>query len=100
MLVKTRREITNMCTSSSVTEVGLTIFTASLAALRPLLKLVPWGKTNASYGPSSAFNKKSQGSRQNMGPSIKLADVHCSKASTSQEYIVPKDDYKVGATEV
>ncbi|KAJ4297448.1 hypothetical protein N0V90_005339 [Kalmusia sp. IMI 367209] len=73
----------------SITEIGLTIFTASLAALRPLIKMIKWGRTEASaYGVSS--NKKSQRSRPDMGPSIRLDDVH-SKASTSEEYIVPKN---------
>lgn len=70
---------------------GLTLFTASLAALRPLIKLISWGRTEALYGGASRdFNKRSQNSRPGMGPSIKLDDVHSSKASTSQEHIVPK----------
>lgn len=81
---------------SSITELGLTIFTASLAALRPLIKMIKWGKTeisgygNSGYGQSG--NKRSQRSRPDMGPSIRLDDVQ-SKASTtgSQEYIVPRD---------
>lgn len=76
---------------SSITELGLTILTASLAALRPLIKMIKWGRTEFSaYGLSS--NKRSQRSRPDMGPRIRLADMQ-SKESTSgsQEHIVPAD---------
>ncbi|KAF2688338.1 hypothetical protein K458DRAFT_384522 [Lentithecium fluviatile CBS 122367] len=73
----------------SITELGITIFTASVAALRPLIKMIKWGRTEVSgYGISS--NKKSQRSRPHMGPPIRLDNVH-SKASTSEEYIIPKE---------
>ncbi|KAI8624044.1 hypothetical protein F5Y19DRAFT_340980 [Xylariaceae sp. FL1651] len=71
----------------SVTELGLTLFTASLAALRPLLKWVPFGQTTGqtygNYGPSS---KRSE-VRDEMGNSMKLQDFN---DAGSQEFIVPK----------
>ncbi|KAI1134060.1 hypothetical protein F5Y05DRAFT_399992 [Hypoxylon sp. FL0543] len=73
----------------SVTELGLTIFTASLAALRPLLKFVPFGSsTNNGYGHSGYghTNKKSE-LRSAMGPPVKLDDLD---TSGSQEHIIPQ----------
>ncbi|KAI0809321.1 hypothetical protein GGR55DRAFT_168942 [Xylaria sp. FL0064] len=71
----------------SITELGLTIFTGSLAALRPLLKLVPWGQTTGkgygTYGPST----KHSGVRDEMGNSMKLQDFN---DAGSQDFIVPK----------
>ncbi|KAI8949501.1 hypothetical protein F4801DRAFT_580327 [Xylaria longipes] len=71
----------------SITEVGLTLFTGSLAALRPLLKLVPFGQTTGkgygTYGPST----KQSGVREEMGNSMKLQDFNDAE---SQDYIVPK----------
>ncbi|KAI1390397.1 uncharacterized protein F4822DRAFT_428734 [Hypoxylon trugodes] len=68
----------------SVTELGLTIFTASLAALRPLLKFLPFGNsTSQGYGSS----KKKSEIRSNMGPPVKLDDLD---VSGSQEHIVPQ----------
>jgi len=71
----------------SITEVGLTIFTASLAALRPLLKLVPFGQTTGkgygTYGPST----KQSGIREDMGTAMKLQDFNDAE---SQDFIVPK----------
>ncbi|KAI0878790.1 hypothetical protein GGS24DRAFT_516601 [Hypoxylon argillaceum] len=71
----------------SITEVGLTLFTGSLAALRPLLKLVPFGQTTgkgyATYGPST----KQSNVRDEMGNSMKLQDFNDAE---SQDFIVPK----------
>ncbi|VUC21491.1 unnamed protein product [Clonostachys rosea] len=71
----------------SITELGLTIFTASLAALRPLLKFIPWG----SIGSQGRSYKKSANSRIEMGPNIKLSDIQETNQNTSEEHIVPKD---------
>ncbi|KAI1815719.1 hypothetical protein GGS20DRAFT_309809 [Poronia punctata] len=68
----------------SITEVGLTIFTGSLAALRPLLKLIPFGQTTSpGYGNAS----KQSGVREEMGNSVKLKDFN---DGDSQDFIVPK----------
>ncbi|KAI2631675.1 hypothetical protein GGS21DRAFT_522619 [Xylaria nigripes] len=70
----------------SITEVGLTLFTGSLAALRPLLKLVPFGQTTGQpyveYGASKQSNV-----REEMGNSMKLQDFN---DGGSQDFIVPK----------
>lgn len=72
---------------SSITEVGLTLFTGSLAALRPLLKLVPFGQTTGkgygTYGPST----KHSNVREEMGNGMKLQDFNDAE---SQDFIVPK----------
>ncbi|CAG9998584.1 unnamed protein product [Clonostachys byssicola] len=70
----------------SITELGLTIFTASLAALRPLLKFIPWG----SIGSQGRSYKKSANSRIEMGPNIKLSDIQDTHQNTSEEHIVQK----------
>ncbi|KAI0432915.1 hypothetical protein F5Y09DRAFT_121311 [Xylaria sp. FL1042] len=71
----------------SITELGLTIFTGSLAALRPLLKLVPWGQTTGKgYGTYGASTKHS-GVRDEMGNNMKLQDFNDAE---SQDFIVPK----------
>ncbi|KAI2604141.1 uncharacterized protein GGS25DRAFT_525419 [Hypoxylon fragiforme] len=62
----------------SVIELGLTIFTASLAALRPLLKFLPFG--------ASSNSKKAPGLRMDMGPPVKLDDMN---TTGSQEHIIP-----------
>ncbi|KAI0541702.1 hypothetical protein GGR58DRAFT_455868 [Xylaria digitata] len=71
----------------SITEVGLTLFTGSLAALRPLLKLVPFGQTTGkgygTYGPST----KQSNVREEMGNGMKLQDFNDAE---SQDFIVPK----------
>ncbi|KAI1822362.1 hypothetical protein F4861DRAFT_550777 [Xylaria intraflava] len=71
----------------SITEVGLTLFTGSLAALRPLLKLVPFGQTTgqgyAEYGAST----KQSNVREEMGNNMKLQDFNDGE---SQDFIVPK----------
>lgn len=73
---------------SSITEVGLTLFTGSLAALRPLLKFVPFGQTTgkgyATYGASTTKQSKV---REEMGNSMKLQDFNDAE---SQDFIVPK----------
>ncbi|KAI0395964.1 hypothetical protein F5Y17DRAFT_161112 [Xylariaceae sp. FL0594] len=79
----------------SITEVGLTIFTASLAALRPLLKLIPWGQTTGrgyggypglSGGVGGSSSKQSR-VREEMGNGVKLNDFN---DGDSQDFIVPK----------
>ncbi|KAI1740653.1 hypothetical protein F4680DRAFT_418773 [Xylaria scruposa] len=71
----------------SITEVGLTLFTGSLAALRPLLKLVPFGQTTGKgYGTYGASTKQS-GVRDEMGNNMKLQDFN---DGDSQDFIVPK----------
>ncbi|KAI0187226.1 hypothetical protein EV127DRAFT_152493 [Xylaria flabelliformis] len=71
----------------SITEVGLTLFTGSLAALRPLLKLVPFGQTTGKgYGTYGATSKAS-GVRDEMGNNMKLQDFN---DGDSQDFIVPK----------
>ncbi|KAI1438675.1 hypothetical protein GGR50DRAFT_374965 [Xylaria sp. CBS 124048] len=76
----------------SITEVGLTLFTGSLAALRPLLKLVPFGQTTgqayADYGPTT----KASNARDEMGNNMKLQDFNDGE---SQDFIVPKGDFIV-----
>ncbi|KAI0842736.1 hypothetical protein F5Y06DRAFT_72219 [Hypoxylon sp. FL0890] len=69
----------------SVTELGLTIFTASLAALRPLLKFLPFGNPNSSNGYGQS--KKKSELRSDMGPPVKLDDLD---TSASQEHIIPQ----------
>ncbi|KAI1428012.1 hypothetical protein F5Y12DRAFT_711645 [Xylaria sp. FL1777] len=72
----------------SITELGLTIFTGSLAALRPLLKLVPFGQTTAKdYGTNYGPSTKHSGVREEMGNSMKLQDFNDAE---SQDFIVPK----------
>jgi hypothetical protein len=71
----------------SIIELGLTIFTASLAALRPLLKLIPWGSIGTTQGQSY---KKSANSRNDMGPGIKLNDMPDPKDNSSEEFMVPR----------
>ncbi|KAK5631298.1 hypothetical protein RRF57_007012 [Xylaria bambusicola] len=72
----------------SITELGLTIFTGSLAALRPLLKLVPFGQTTGKgYGTYGASTKGASGVREEMGNSMKLQDFNDAE---SQDFIVPK----------
>ncbi|KAF2970417.1 hypothetical protein GQX73_g3156 [Xylaria multiplex] len=71
----------------SITEVGLTLFTGSLAALRPLLKLVPFGQTTGKgYGTYGASTKQSN-VREEMGNGMKLQDFNDAE---SQDFIVPK----------
>ncbi|OTB07494.1 hypothetical protein M426DRAFT_317801 [Hypoxylon sp. CI-4A] len=70
----------------SITELGLTIFTASLAALRPLLKFLPFGN-NGKSGQSYGSSKKKSELNSNMGPPVKLDDL---ESSASQEHIVPE----------
>ncbi len=86
METATRRVILTQ-NHSSIAELGLAIFTASLAALRPLLKFIPWGSLGSSKGQSY---KKSALSRNQMGPSIKLSEIHDSEQNTSEEFIVPR----------
>ncbi|KAH8882419.1 hypothetical protein GQ53DRAFT_847616 [Thozetella sp. PMI_491] len=87
----------------SVIEIGLTIFTASLAALRPLLKYVPFGsgssrdKSNLELDSGLKMIGESSGGHQH----IRLEDLP-DKDSRSQELIlgdsnaiVEKVDYKV-----
>ncbi|KAI1412485.1 hypothetical protein F5Y13DRAFT_162794 [Hypoxylon sp. FL1857] len=69
----------------SVTELGLTIFTASLAALRPLLKYVPFGNSTSNNG--YGHSKKKSELRSDMGPPVKLDDLD---TSASQEHIIPQ----------
>jgi hypothetical protein len=72
---------------SSITEVGLTLFTGSLAALRPLLKFVPFGQTTGKvYGTYGASTKQSA-VREEMGNNMKLQDFNDAE---SQDFIVPK----------
>ncbi|KAI1252813.1 hypothetical protein MGN70_005019 [Eutypa lata] len=73
----------------SVLDVALTIFTGSLAALRPLLRYMPFtgGSSSAQTGQSNTGNK--YGSR-NMGPPIRLQDVtHPSDAGSQQSILMP-----------
>ncbi|GAP91003.2 putative integral membrane protein [Rosellinia necatrix] len=71
----------------SITEVGLTLFTGSLAALRPLLKFVPFGQTTGkAYGTYAASTKQSK-VRDEMGNNMKLQDFNDGE---SQDFIVPK----------
>ncbi|CAH0043746.1 unnamed protein product [Clonostachys solani] len=76
----------------SIVELGLTIFTAALAALRPLLKFIPWG----SIGSQGRSYKKSSNSRNEMGPNIKLSDIQETHQNTSEEHIVPQDKFAKG----
>lgn len=70
----------------SVTELGLTIFTASLAALRPLLKFLPFGNPHSS-NQGYVHSKKKSELRSDMGPPVKLDDLD---TSASQEHIIPQ----------
>ncbi|KAI1117393.1 hypothetical protein F5Y14DRAFT_346920 [Nemania sp. NC0429] len=72
----------------SITEVGLTLFTGSLAALRPLLKFVPFGQTTGKgYGTYGASTTKQSRVREEMGNNMKLQDFNDTE---SQDFIVPK----------
>ncbi|KAI0401382.1 hypothetical protein F4802DRAFT_429911 [Xylaria palmicola] len=71
----------------SIIEVGLTVFTGSLPALRPLMKLVPWGGTTGKgYGTYGVASKQSV-IREEMGNGMKLQDFNDAE---SQDFIVPK----------
>ncbi|KAI0161418.1 hypothetical protein GGR57DRAFT_357180 [Xylariaceae sp. FL1272] len=74
----------------SVVELGLTMFTASLAALRPLLKFVPFGQTTGrQYNSNGGYNQSgTKGSevRAEMGNSMKLQEFN---DADSQELIIP-----------
>lgn len=75
----------------SIIELGLTIFTASLAALRPLLRLVPWGSIGTTGRSSNHGKRIAKTSRNDMGPSIKLDDMPTdAKDNASEEFIVPQ----------
>jgi hypothetical protein len=54
---------------SSVIDIGLVILTAGLAALKPLLSVLPWGSSAASKGVSRSGN-----SGLDLGPRIRLED--------------------------
>lgn len=72
---------------SSVTEIGLTIFTASLAALRPLLNYFRGkGMHSTTKNPSHERSWGTMNPRE-MGPPIPLDDV--SGESESQKNIFP-----------
>ncbi|KAJ4859923.1 hypothetical protein T069G_04911 [Trichoderma breve] len=74
--------LTNMC--SSATEVGLAIFCASLAALKPLLKFIPWIP-----GSSKGTSKFESNNLEPRGPSIRLQDRHADTGS--EESILPSN---------
>lgn len=60
--------VTDQFFDSSATEVGLAIFCASLAALKPLLKFIPW------VPGSSKGTSKFDSNLEPRGPSIRLQD--------------------------
>ncbi|KAI1328611.1 hypothetical protein F5Y16DRAFT_398306 [Xylariaceae sp. FL0255] len=73
----------------SIVELGLTMFTASLAALRPLLKFIPFGQTtNRNYGAGYVHSqsKASSNVRGEMGSNMQLKDFD----AESTEYIIPQ----------
>ncbi|KAI1297365.1 hypothetical protein F5Y03DRAFT_282365 [Xylaria venustula] len=71
----------------SITELGLTIFTGSLAALRPLLKLIPFGQTTGKGYADYGVSTKQSNVRDEMGNNMKLQDFN---DAGSQDFIVPK----------
>ncbi|CAI6334544.1 unnamed protein product [Periconia digitata] len=76
----------------SIAELGLTILTASLTALRPLLKKISWGRTihPISRHISGIFSRKLD-LRRILDPSIKLEDsTHDTSTSVSRECVVPR----------
>ncbi|KAL6793127.1 hypothetical protein V8C40DRAFT_237865 [Trichoderma camerunense] len=68
----------------SATEVGLAIFCASLAALKPLLKFIPWIP-----GSSKGTSKFESNNLEPRGPSIRLQDRHADTGS--EESILPSN---------
>jgi hypothetical protein len=60
---------------SSAAEVGSAIFCASLAALKPLLKFIPW------IPGSSKGTSKFDSNLELRGPSIRLQDRHVENGS-------------------
>ncbi|KAI1269506.1 hypothetical protein F5Y18DRAFT_370316 [Xylariaceae sp. FL1019] len=76
----------------SVVELGLTMFTASLAALRPLLKFVPFGQTTGkqynshSHGGYNQSGTKGSEVRSEMGNNMKLQEFN---DADSTDLIIP-----------
>ncbi|KKO97204.1 hypothetical protein THAR02_10688 [Trichoderma harzianum] len=68
----------------SATEVGLAIFCASLAALKPLLKFIPWIP-----GSSKGTSKFESNNLEPRGPSIRLQDRQVDIGS--EESILPSN---------
>ncbi|EHK21233.1 uncharacterized protein TRIVIDRAFT_152867 [Trichoderma virens Gv29-8] len=88
LLRKTTEELTSM--SSSATEVGLAIFCASLAALKPLLKFIPW------IPGSSKGTSKFESGIEPRGPSIRLQDRQVDTGS--EESILPNAQHHIQKT--
>ncbi|RFU78075.1 integral membrane [Trichoderma arundinaceum] len=74
----------------SATEVGLAIFCASLAALKPLLKLIPW------IPGSSKGTSKFESGLEPRGPSIRLEDRQADTGS--EENILPNSQHHIQKT--
>jgi hypothetical protein len=85
--------------SSSATEVGLAIFCASLAALKPLLKFIPW------IPGSSKGTSKFESGIDPRGPSIRLEDRQANTGSeesilqNTQHHIQKTTHYEVNYEE-
>ncbi|KAL7942013.1 hypothetical protein V8C42DRAFT_348205 [Trichoderma barbatum] len=83
----------------SATEVGLAIFCASLAALKPLLKFIPW------IPGSSKGTAKFESGLEPRGPSIRLQDRQVDAGSeesilpTGQQHIQKTTHYEVSYEE-
>lgn len=75
---------------SSATEVGLAIFCASLAALKPLLKFIPW------IPGSSKGTSKFESGLEPRGPSIRLQDRQADTGS--EENILPTTEHHIQKT--
>ncbi|KAL7929939.1 hypothetical protein V8C35DRAFT_330830 [Trichoderma chlorosporum] len=74
----------------SATEVGLAIFCASLAALKPLLKFIPW------IPGSSKGTSKFESGLEPRGPSIRLQDRQVDTGS--EESILPNGHQQIQKT--
>ncbi|UKZ78255.1 hypothetical protein TrVFT333_005991 [Trichoderma virens FT-333] len=74
----------------SATEVGLAIFCASLAALKPLLKFIPW------IPGSSKGTSKFESGIEPRGPSIRLQDRQVDTGS--EESILPNAQHHIQKT--
>lgn len=80
-------------TYSSVTEIGLTIFTASLAALRPLLTYLVAKTTNPDSNDPDTTQSRGKGWKmelRDVNPPIQLHD-HPVSDTESQMDILPQD---------
>lgn len=86
-------------------EIGLSIFAASMTALRPLIKRIPCFSDFSSGGRSGAkgvSTRSGTGTDRIPGPSYRLDDMHTSDADSQEEIIAPRtiDTHKESRVEV